>query len=762
MNLPIPGTMVQPSVSFVPPMLKGLKVHLENPLRFDFIVDSGDSKLEGEKLKGESGKLIKYFLASLTIPEDDLWVNLSPYEKDRIIPDKFGTTEMGRDLLAQDYLLKQLTASLMYPEDDLGKEFWDKIYKKAFELYQTTNIPINTFNKVWIAPEKAVVYETKDTAFVVESHLKVMLEGDYLALKENLHKEEIGTDKLADTDVKQLSDVSSGIVRDVIIPAIEKEVNEGKNFSQLRQIYHALILSVWYKKRLHESLLGRVYVDKNKVAGVDVEDKDVRQKIYNQYLDAFKQGVYDYIKDDYDPYLNRTLSRQYFSGGFTIGNLPESEEIEFIDTPRERSVVEGILRSSEMVSFNVSAYRGSRSRTDIGIASTGTVEDHEAYNLKVTKGGTVFKNRFAKVLVGFLGIDLKDFPMVETIIEGKLFKDWNFRRAIEMLTEQHHSSVRVDGGGNIIVTIEENKEYLVLTTKTDPLTGQRELLLISHEFDGDHGNRTRNQALSSRLDLGVHELTEVRSWKKLEEFLIKGINGFSTEIDPDPKSELPHNIREWTKRNISTAEIFDGYFHILGQDRQGVAYQLIIHKGHLLERDGFAALDAIIDEVVSTVNLQELLVEKELSYYDPSRALSFQQMLQAFNSNTRDRFKLKEKPSMEEFQSLRKALKVESTLYKIRIFQRKSTEETGEWFAVKIPSINNDFDSSKDRLHFALAAAGDIGYSYEQLSPITDDFEEDSYLSSPPSSKRFSQSIKDIGFKSKDTRRGPVCLCLLG
>ena len=60
---------------------------------------------------------------SLTIPEKDLWVNLSPYEKDRVIPKSFGLTEMGRDLLAEDYMLKQITASLIYPEDETGKKF---------------------------------------------------------------------------------------------------------------------------------------------------------------------------------------------------------------------------------------------------------------------------------------------------------------------------------------------------------------------------------------------------------------------------------------------------------------------------------------------------------------------------------------------------------------------------------------------------------------------------------------------------------------
>ena len=97
--------------------------------------------------------MIKYFLASLTIPEKDLWVNLSPYEKDRIIPPSFGLTEMGRDLLAEDYMLKQITASLIYPEDEVGKKFWKRIYEEAFKKYGTTDIPVNTFNKVWIVPE---------------------------------------------------------------------------------------------------------------------------------------------------------------------------------------------------------------------------------------------------------------------------------------------------------------------------------------------------------------------------------------------------------------------------------------------------------------------------------------------------------------------------------------------------------------------------------------------------------------------------------
>jgi signal transduction histidine kinase/ribosomal protein L21E len=321
-RLPAPGIMVSLSPAFDPPILKGIKVHPDNPFRFDFILDKGDSVIPAkagiqnqEQLKLESTKLIKYFLASLTIPEKDLWVNLSPYEKDRIIPNSFGLTEMGRDLLAEDYMLKQITASLIYPEGETGKRFWKRIYEKAAEKFGTTNIPVNTFNKVWIVPEKAVVYENAKagTAYVVESKLKVMLEQDYLSLSK--HTVILSAAKDLKNDVNALG---SQIIREIVIPELTKEVNEDKNFSQLRQVYNSLILATWYKKKIKDSILEQVYGDKNKVAGVNIDDPKEKERIYQRYLQAFKKGVYNYIKEDFDPATQETMPRKYFSGGVVL------------------------------------------------------------------------------------------------------------------------------------------------------------------------------------------------------------------------------------------------------------------------------------------------------------------------------------------------------------------------------------------------------------------------------------------------------------
>jgi len=124
-NLPKLSSIISKSPTFIPVTMKGLALHATDPFLFDFIIHPGDEKLKDEALRKEFTKSIKDFLAALTVPAEEMGVNLSPYEKNRIIPDHFGKTEMGRNLLPQDYLLKQFSASLTYPDKELGADFWD-------------------------------------------------------------------------------------------------------------------------------------------------------------------------------------------------------------------------------------------------------------------------------------------------------------------------------------------------------------------------------------------------------------------------------------------------------------------------------------------------------------------------------------------------------------------------------------------------------------------------------------------------------------
>ncbi|MBF0569222.1 MAG: hypothetical protein HQL18_00390 [Candidatus Omnitrophica bacterium] len=309
-TLPAPGTMVATSDAFVPVLVKGLVVHPDKPLNFDFIVDSGNDSADQSVVKEQSQRMAQYFLAAITVPEEQLWVNLSPYEKDRVIEKELGQTVLGRDMLAQDYILKQVTSSLIYPEKGLGKEFWAQVYAEAQAKFGTTDIPVDTFNKVWIMPEKAEVYEKGNAVYVTDAKLRVMLDSDRTAMSQNASG--------AVTDDKAA--VAKAVMREIVVPAIEKEVNEGKNFAAIRQVYHAAILAKWYRELIQNTLLADAYVGRNKVAGVTTDEKALKEEIYQRYIAAYKKGVFSYIKEEATA-TGTTLPRKYFSGGEQLNRI---------------------------------------------------------------------------------------------------------------------------------------------------------------------------------------------------------------------------------------------------------------------------------------------------------------------------------------------------------------------------------------------------------------------------------------------------------
>jgi len=277
-------------------LLRGLRIDPKDPLKFEFIID----QVPGKKLDNkELHRLISYFMAALTVPENDFWVNLSPYEQDSVIPQQLSDTDFGRDLLVQDYVLKQVAASLTYPETALGKKYWQSVNGKGTNGRSPAN---SNFNKVWITPANIDVFEDNNMAIVGSAKLKVLTEEDYLATQKN------GGRSAANESAAMKAFKAN------ILPAINKEVNEGANFSSLRQMYYSFALALWFKQKVKTSLY-KYYLNQNKTAGITLDDKTIKEKVYNKYVEAFKKGAYDYIKKESAG--AKVAKRQYFSGGIT-------------------------------------------------------------------------------------------------------------------------------------------------------------------------------------------------------------------------------------------------------------------------------------------------------------------------------------------------------------------------------------------------------------------------------------------------------------
>ena len=293
---------------------------------FSVLLDKGsappDSKLALEQVTNE---LLKYFFIGLTLPNSSFWVNLRPDAPDNIIDDDLAQTDVGKILLEADLQLKKDTAQFTSPETREGKEYWDKLYQKAEELYGTSsNITIPTLTRPWIVPDEVIIRESQDngsialttSAYIYKATLKVMLEQDYLKDSPQYNfKDELQ---------KQLNEYSSQLIRELIIPKLTKEINTSKRYANLRQVYYSLILAQWFKQKYKgrfsesSSLLGRTVpdIDSGDLTNLTSQEPYDKQTYFQQYRKSFKQGEYNH-KATIPTAYGQTI-RSYMSGGLNL------------------------------------------------------------------------------------------------------------------------------------------------------------------------------------------------------------------------------------------------------------------------------------------------------------------------------------------------------------------------------------------------------------------------------------------------------------
>lgn len=315
-----------PSETSASVLMMGLKIKSDHPLQIEFFINRNNEN--PKELSRTSEKLANYFLAALTVSPKDLWVNLSPYEKDRIIPSGLERTLLGKTLLEQDYLLKQSSASLMNPNSETGQRIWGRLARSL-----PSGTDLGSFNKVWIIPDRAIFYTAKEAVLLKHFHLKVLLENDYLSIKNQREKTSVSLSEhslnIADKDRDM-----ARMMREELIPILEKEVNEGKNFTELRQLVSSTLLAMWYRKNVASGFLSQKYCNQEILSGIDHSDPSIKESVYQQYVISVKNGVFNFIQETIDPITQTVVPTKYFSGGILPGNV-DADHAASIDLPNE-------------------------------------------------------------------------------------------------------------------------------------------------------------------------------------------------------------------------------------------------------------------------------------------------------------------------------------------------------------------------------------------------------------------------------------------
>ena len=279
---------------------------------FKVVLDKGDLKNIGDKeLQSSTQTLLSYFLVGITLPDSMFWVNLRPDSEDQIIDQYLEKTDVGKIMLAADLQLKKDTSAMTSPATPEGREYWDKLYKKAAELYGYDNVTIPTLTRPWIVPGEIIVRESQDSAYVYKANLKVMLEQDYL--------KDSATYNFKDSRSRALNEYSSQLIRELIIPKLTKEVNSSKRYAPLRQVYYSLILSRWFKLRFTgKTGTYASLINTKDLTNLISKESWTKTDYFKQYQKSFSEGEYNIQKPVYTP--TGQVIRSYFSGGIDVAS----------------------------------------------------------------------------------------------------------------------------------------------------------------------------------------------------------------------------------------------------------------------------------------------------------------------------------------------------------------------------------------------------------------------------------------------------------
>lgn len=265
---------------------------------FNLLLDKGDLKPnelnDPNELNEQTKQLLSYFFIGISLPNEAFWVNLRPDSPDNVIDNELAQTDVGKIFLEADLQLKKDTAQFTSPQTPEGKEYWDKLYKKAEELYGSENITIPTLTRPWIVPDEIIIRETPDNAYIYKATLKVMLEQDYL--------KDSATYNFKDERSKALNEYSSVLIRDTIIPKLAKEINTSKRYAALRQVYYSLILAQWFKQKFYGK--GGLYsslIDKQNLDRLTSKQTWSKTPYFNAYKQSFQQGEYNIKEPIYTP-----------------------------------------------------------------------------------------------------------------------------------------------------------------------------------------------------------------------------------------------------------------------------------------------------------------------------------------------------------------------------------------------------------------------------------------------------------------------------
>ena len=375
-QIDIPMTSDLGGINFTSIKLSCISVNKNSSggINFDYLfkAQKAEGTSPGIDTKNSTNLGITAFMTGLAVPDVEFWVNLNPWEPDRIIEEKLRESEVGRIMLEADFQMKKDFSNYENPcDNETGKAFHKLIDKKREVLVQEcmdkfpgeikdiNNVRLDTVDRHVIVPDKVYAYTNETQIYIINATLKINSEPVVNHSSYHVDNQDIGTlsegclEEL-NKSAKELGKYTSELEISMIQPYVVADVNHVKKYEDLRDVYIALALVQWYKSRIDPSMdifLGRLdssYSNNSNILKAPIPWSP--NKIYDQYVHSFYNG-------DYKCWENTTSSTQTFQGGGVEFGSISDHLVEIKEMPPEvqdhieRAILNGYIDEGKDVLF---------------------------------------------------------------------------------------------------------------------------------------------------------------------------------------------------------------------------------------------------------------------------------------------------------------------------------------------------------------------------------------------------------------------------
>jgi len=314
---------------------------------FDFVLKAKKAEKNDKIIDFEDAAELSLnaFFIGLILMESKFWVNLNPWEPDRIIEKDLEETDVGRIMLEADLQMKKDFCKYKNPcESEIGEEYWRLLDEKGEELINEcmnnhlgeiediNNVQFAPVTRHWIVPDRVEAYETDNEIYIVNATLNIYSEPVYEhSTYEIVNQDAFFVSRACKDDLseaaKEYGRYAKELEEKMILALVVHEVNHGENYSDLRCVYNSLALAQWYKDKYRYSpSIFTDFIDSKDLAGLESKSTWSAENIWSDYVKSFEEGEFHCWKNETyqeGDYII-TSTKHYSSGGVDFGDIETS------------------------------------------------------------------------------------------------------------------------------------------------------------------------------------------------------------------------------------------------------------------------------------------------------------------------------------------------------------------------------------------------------------------------------------------------------